>query len=337
MKSRHLIPGLHLSLLAVGLAAVLYAPQGQTHEAGDFLLKGGVTWVSPKSNNGSVADGTVKLDVGNNARPSFSLTYMATRNIGIELLGAFPFQHNIDSNLGRIGKTKHLPPTLSLQYHFLPVAIRYDGKSPHGGHGYQVHVGPMSSDARGSVHVASADPLAYPQIRFNYLSTENDRREWIEMVRAAREILEQPAFAAFSDGEISPGPGVETDEEILDWVAEDAETALHPSCTAKMGTDEMSVVDPTSMRVHGVEGLRVVDASSMPYVTNGNIYAPVMMLAEKAADLIMGSEPLAPLDVPFYRHGEGMPLYPEGDPRNDATVNSAGLKTSGRNTSGANA
>ena len=120
MKSRHLIPGLHLSLLAVGLAAVLYAPQGQTHEAGDFLLKGGVTWVSPKSNNGSVADGTVKLDVGNNARPSFSLTYMATRNIGIELLGAFPFQHNIDSNLGRIGKTKHLPPTLSLQYHFLP-------------------------------------------------------------------------------------------------------------------------------------------------------------------------------------------------------------------------
>lgn len=120
MKSRYLFPGLHLSLLAAGLAAVLYAPQGQTHEAGDFLLKGGVTWVSPKSNNGTVADGTVKLDVGNNARPSFSLTYMATRNIGVELLGAFPFQHNIDSNLGRIGKTKHLPPTLSLQYHFLP-------------------------------------------------------------------------------------------------------------------------------------------------------------------------------------------------------------------------
>ena len=137
------------------------------------------------------------------------------------------------------------------------------------------------------------------------------------MVRAARKILEQPAFAPFSAGEISPGPSVETDDEILDWVAQDAETALHPSCTAKMGTDDMSVVDPSSMRVHGVEGLRVVDASVMPYVTNGNIYAPVMMLAEKAADLIMGNEPLAPLDVPYYRHHDGMPLYPPGDPRND--------------------
>jgi choline dehydrogenase len=155
-------------------------------------------------------------------------------------------------------------------------------------------------------------------MQFNYLSTENDRREWIEMVRAAREILEQPAFAPFSAGEISPGPGVATDQEILDWVARDAETALHPSCTAKMGTDETSVVDPASMRVHGVDGLRVVDASVMPYVTNGNIYAPVMMLAEKAADLIAGNEPLAPLDVPFYRHGAGMPLWPEGDPRNQA-------------------
>ena len=102
-------------------------------------------------------------------------------------------------------------------------------------------------------------------------------------------------------------------------MAEDAETALHPSCTAKMGTDDMSVVDPSTMRVHGVEGLRVVDASVMPYVTNGNIYAPVMMLAEKAADLIAGNQPLLPLtEVPYYRHGHGMPLYPEGDPRNHA-------------------
>ena len=138
------------------------------------------------------------------------------------------------------------------------------------------------------------------------------------MVRAARNILEQPAFAPFSAGEISPGPSVSTDQEILDWVAEDAETALHPSCTAKMGTGEDAVVDPETMRVRGVEGLRVVDASVMPYVTNGNIYAPVMMLAEKAADLIMGNTPLAPEDVTFYRHGHGMPLYPQGDPRNDA-------------------
>ena len=211
----------------------------------------------------------------------------------------------------------------NLMFHFLPIAIRYDGTQPAAEHGYQVHIGPMYSDVRGSVKVRSADPFEHPALRFNYLSTENDRREWIEMVRAARKILEQPAFAPFSAGEISPGPSVETDEEILDWVARDAETALHPSCTAKMGTDEMSVVDPSSMRVHGVEGLRVVDASVMPYVTNGNIYAPVMMLAEKAADLIIGNEPLAPLDVPYYRHRDGMPLYPPGDPRNNIPTGAA--------------
>ena len=214
----------------------------------------------------------------------------------------------------------------NLMFHFLPIAIRYDGSQPAAEHGYQVHIGPMYSDVRGTVKIKSKDPLAHPALQFNYLSTENDRREWIEMVRAARNILEQPAFAAFSDGEISPGPGVSTDQEILDWVARDAETALHPSCTARMGTDEMSVVDPSTMRVHGVEGLRVVDASVMPYVTNGNIYAPVMMLAEKAADLIIGNEPLAPLDTPFYKHGTDMPLYPEGDPRNNMTHLSTGAK-----------
>ncbi|WP_226346674.1 choline dehydrogenase [Agilicoccus flavus] len=204
-------------------------------------------------------------------------------------------------------------------FHFLPIAIRYDGSKPASEHGYQVHIGPMYSDCRGTVKLKSRDPLAHPAVQFNYLSTENDRREWIEMIRAARNILEQPAFAAFSGGEISPGSAVETDQEILDWVAKDAETALHPSCTAKMGTDETSVVDPASMKVHGVEGLRVVDASVFPYVTNGNIYAPVMMVAEKAADLIAGNTPLPPLtEVPFYRHGAGMPLFPPGDPRNDA-------------------
>jgi choline dehydrogenase len=219
----------------------------------------------------------------------------------------------------------------NLMFHFLPIAIRYDGSRPAAEHGYQVHIGPMYSDVRGTVKIKSTDPFEHPALRFNYLSTENDRREWIEMVRAAREILEQPAFAPFSAGEISPGPSVRTDEEIIDWVARDAETALHPSCTAKMGTDEMSVVDPSSMRVHGVEGLRVVDASVMPYVTNGNIYAPVMMLAEKAADLIAGNEPLAPLDVPFYRHGTGMPLYPPGDPRNNVENASDGSPSAGAN------
>jgi choline dehydrogenase len=106
----------------------------------------------------------------------------------------------------------------------------------------------------------------------------------------------------FNAGETSPGPSVSTDEEILDWVRRDGETALHPSCTAKMGTDSMSVVDPMTMKVHGVEGLRVVDASVFPYVTNGNIYAPVMMVAEKAADLILGTQPLPPENLEFYRH-----------------------------------
>jgi choline dehydrogenase len=192
----------------------------------------------------------------------------------------------------------------NLMFHFLPLAIRYDGSAGAEGHGYQVHVGPMYSDARGSVKIVSTDPRRHPAVLFNYLSTDQDRREWVEAVRVARRILTQPAFEPYSTGELSPGPAVETDEEILDWVARDAETALHPSCTARMGTDRASVVDPLTMRVHGLDGLRAVDASVMPYVTNGNIYAPVMMLAEKAADLIAGNTPLPPQATPFYRHGE---------------------------------
>ena len=118
------------------------------------------------------------------------------------------------------------------------------------------------------------------------------------------------------DAELSPGPSVETDEEILDWVRKDAETALHPSCTAKMGVGDDAVTDPLTLRVHGVEGLRAVDASVFPYVTNGNIYAPVMMVAEKAADLILGNTPLPATEVPWYRSGAGLPLYPPGDARN---------------------
>jgi choline dehydrogenase len=165
----------------------------------------------------------------------------------------------------------------------------------------------MYSDARGTVAIRSTDPSAKPALRFNYLSTAQDRREWVEAVQVARRILNQPAFAPFNGGETSPGPTVETPEQILEWVARDGETALHPSCTARMGVDATSAVDPRSMRVHGVEGLRVVDASAMRYVTNGNIYAPVVMLAEKAADLIAGNTPLAPEPVPFYRHGVSQP------------------------------
>lgn len=192
----------------------------------------------------------------------------------------------------------------NLMYHFLPVAIRYDGTKPTSGHGYQVHLGPMYSDVRGTIKLKSADPKVHPALQFNYLSTPNDRREWIEAVRQARQILNQPAMAEFNGGEMSPGPSVETDQEILDWVARDAETALHPSCTCKMGTDEMSVVDPATMGVHGVKGLRVVDASVFPFVTNANIYAPVMMVAERAADLILGKDALPPQHDPYYKHSE---------------------------------
>jgi choline dehydrogenase len=190
----------------------------------------------------------------------------------------------------------------NLMFHFLPIAIRYDGSVPAGGHGYQVHIGPMYSDARGSVKITSVDPRVHPALRFNYLSTAQDRREWVEAIRVARDILNQPAFDIYNDGELSPGTDVQTDEQILDWVGTDGETALHPSCTARMGTGDMSVTDPATMKVHGLEGLRVVDASAMPYVTNGNIYAPVMMLAEKAADLILGNTPLPPEPMEFYRH-----------------------------------
>jgi choline dehydrogenase len=151
------------------------------------------------------------------------------------------------------------------------------------------------------VRITSRNPRVKPALRFNYLSTEQDRREWVEAIRHARHILGQPAFAEFDGGELSPGPAVTTDEDVLGWVARDAETALHPSCTCRMGVDEDSVVDPDTMRVRGLRGLRVVDASVFPYVTNGNIYAPVMMVAERAADLILGNTPLTPEPTPFYR------------------------------------
>jgi choline dehydrogenase len=189
----------------------------------------------------------------------------------------------------------------NLMYHFLPIAVRYDGTGIEQGHGYQVHVGPMYSDARGRIEIVSKDPKAKPSILFNYLSTDQDRREWVEAIQVTRNILKQSAFDEYSDGEISPGPSVQTPEEILDWVRKDAETAYHPSCTAKMGKDDMAVIDPETMKVYGVEGLRVVDASVFPYVTNANLYAPVMMVAEKAADIIQGKQPLAPEYVDWYK------------------------------------
>jgi choline dehydrogenase len=159
----------------------------------------------------------------------------------------------------------------------------------------------MNTDVRGRVKIRSADPSDYPSIRFNYLSTEQERREWVEAIRKTREIMTQPAFDAFRDRELAPGETVQSDAEILDFVAREGESAYHPSCTCAMGTHPMAVTD-SELRVHGVENLRVVDASVMPYITNGNIYAPVMMIAEKAADLIRGNTPLGPEPLPYYRH-----------------------------------
>jgi len=182
----------------------------------------------------------------------------------------------------------------NLMFHFLPIAIRYDGSVSEAEHGYQFHVGPMSSNSRGWVRIDSNDPFVKPKMLFNYLSTVEDRREWIEAIAMARDIMNQPAFEEFNGGELSPGSDIRDDESVLEWVRRDSETALHPSCTARIGTDDFGVLDPYSLSVHGTEGLRVVDASSMPAITNGNIYAPVMMLAEKAADLILGETPLTP-------------------------------------------
>lgn len=191
----------------------------------------------------------------------------------------------------------------NLQYHFLPIAIRYDGSAPNEGHGFQLHVGPMNTDVRGHVKIKSADPTEYPSILFNYLSTEQERKEWIEAIRCTRNLINQPAFDDLRGNEISPGGAVETDEQILEFVAREGESAYHPSCTCKMGYDDMAVVDK-NLSVHGISNLSVVDASVMPYVTNGNIYAPVIMIAEKAADILLGNTPAPPEEVPFYKHNK---------------------------------
>lgn len=190
-----------------------------------------------------------------------------------------------------------------IQYHFLPAAMRYDGRAAVKGHGYQVHVGPNKPTSRGKVWITSNDPHAHPTIKFNYISTEQDKADWRACIRLTREILQQQALADYSGGEIQPGDGVQTDEEIDAWVRQNVESAYHPSCTCKMGADDdaMAVVD-TQCRVRGIENLRVVDSSVFPVITNGNLNAPTMMVAEKAADLILGNTPLTPIDAEVWYH-----------------------------------
>ncbi len=188
-----------------------------------------------------------------------------------------------------------------IQYHFLPMAVAYDGSTLAREHGFQAHVGPMRSKSRGWVRLASADPLAKPRIAFNYLSHPDDWTEMRACVRLTREIFAQPAFDRYRGREIQPGADVRTDAQIDDFVRAKVESAYHPSCTCKMGGpgDPMAVVDPQA-RVHGLEGLRVVDSSIMPSVTTGNLNAPTIMIAEKAADHILGGPMLPPEDAPFY-------------------------------------
>ncbi len=188
-----------------------------------------------------------------------------------------------------------------IQYHFLPVAVTYDGKVKASGHGFQAHVGPMRSKSRGRVLLASTDPRAKPSIRFNYMSHPDDWTEMRACVRLTREIFAQPAFERFRGEEIQPGAGVQTDEQIDAFIAQKVESAYHPSCTCKMGSldDPMAVVDPET-RVIGLEGLRVIDSSIMPSLTTGNLNAPTIMIGEKAADYVLGRPPLAASNSPIY-------------------------------------
>jgi choline dehydrogenase len=191
-----------------------------------------------------------------------------------------------------------------IQYHFLPLAMSYDGGSLATEHGMQAHVGPMRSKSRGHVRLASPDPFQHPKILFNYLSHPDDWAEMRACVRLTREIFEQPAFAPYRGREIQPGPEVTTDEQIDAFVRSKVESAYHPSGTCKMGRrdDPMAVVDAET-RVIGLEGLRVVDSSIMPSVTTGNLNAPTIMIGEKASDHILGRPMLPPSNAPYYVAG----------------------------------
>jgi choline dehydrogenase len=189
-----------------------------------------------------------------------------------------------------------------LQYHFLPMAVRYDGNAPATGHGFQAHVGPMRPTSRGHVRIRSSDPTEAPEILFNYMGTEQDRKEMRAAIRLTREIFMQKAFDRFRGEELSPGPAVQTDAEIDAHIRASAETAYHPSCSCRMGHDDMAVVDGQG-RVHGVQGLRVVDASIMPIVVSGNLNVPTIMMAEKIADAIKGKA-LPPSTAPAWVHPE---------------------------------
>jgi len=189
-------------------------------------------------------------------------------------------------------------PWPDIQFHFLPAAVSYDGSRSAAAEGYQVHVGPMLSPSRGELRLRSADPSARPLIRFNYMSAGEDWKVFRSAVRHAREIFSQAPFEPYRGVELAPGIGVDSDDDIDSYVRQNAESAYHPCGTCRMGSDEKSVVD-TECRVHGLEGIRVVDASVFPHITNGNLNAPTIMLAEKVADAIRGVR-LPAEELPYY-------------------------------------
>lgn len=208
-----------------------------------------------------------------------------------------------------------------IQYHFLPAAMRYDGRTAFDGHGFQVHVGPNKPASRGHVMVSSTDPTAKPEILFNYLSETRDIEDWRRVIRLSREIFHQEAFDPYRGDEIQPGPGVESDAEIDAWVRANVESAYHPSCTCKIGSDEdpMAVLD-SECRVRGIENLRVVDSSIFPTITNGNLNAPTIMVAEKAADLIRDLAPLPVSNAPYWIQEDWEQTQRSGTPRRNSPI-----------------
>ncbi len=190
-----------------------------------------------------------------------------------------------------------------IEFHFLPIAIRYDGKTSVGGHGFQAHVGPTRSKSRGSVTLRSADPQDAPAIRFSYMSHPDDWKEFRACIRLTRELFAQEAFSHFAGEEILPGSGVQGDDEIDAMVRDNAESSYHPCGTARMGgrDDPMAVVDP-ECRVIGVDRLRLADSSVFPQIPNGNLNGPTIMLGEKAADHILGRDPLPPQNLEPWIH-----------------------------------
>ena len=190
---------------------------------------------------------------------------------------------------GAFLKSSEEKPFPDLQYHFLPIAMDYDGKDQYQGHGFQAHVGPMKPKSRGQVTLKSTNPLDSPRVVFNYAEEEEDREVMRRGIRIARDIISQRAFDEFRGEELRPGPDSDSDEDVDAFVRRYGESAYHPSCTCRMGNDEMAVVNEAG-QVHGLQGLRVVDASIMPEITNGNLNAPVIMMAEKIADLIRSDQ-----------------------------------------------